>query len=106
MARPRLTQSEMYFWILRARNGPAARVPSIRLIERLLRRKLIRSKLCLTGKRRGHQISLTTTGSRVLGLWLPLPIPDRVAEGPPDPLRTRGRCLGAIVPNQRTAFLQ
>src|SRR3984893_2193446 len=49
------------------------------LIERLLRRKLIRSKLRLTGKRRGYQISLTTPGSRALGLWLSLPIPEWVA---------------------------
>src|SRR5215471_20999039 len=32
------------------------------LIERLLRRKLIRSKLCLTGKRRGQRISVTVSG--------------------------------------------
>jgi DNA-binding PadR family transcriptional regulator len=76
------------------------------LIERLLRRKLIRSKLCLTGKRRGHQISLTAAGSRALGLWLSLPIPEWVAGVPPDPLRTRVRFLGAISRNQRTAFLQ
>src|SRR5271157_5530180 len=48
------------------------------LIERLLRRRLIRSKSCLTGKRRGHQISLTTAGSRALRLWLSLPIPEWV----------------------------
>src|SRR5580704_15057131 len=76
------------------------------LIERLLRRKLIRSKLCLTGKRRGHQISLTAAGSRALRLWLALPVPEWVAGVPPDPLRTRVRFLGAIGSNQRTAFLQ
>jgi DNA-binding PadR family transcriptional regulator len=76
------------------------------LIERLLRRRLIRSKLCLTGKRRGHQISLTTAGSRALRLWLSLPIPEWVAGVPPDPLRTRVRFLGAINPNQQRAFLQ
>jgi len=76
------------------------------LIDRLLRRKLIRSKLCLTGKRRGHQISLTTAGLRALRLWLSLPIPDWVAGVPPDPLRTRVRFLGAIRASQRTAFLQ
>jgi DNA-binding PadR family transcriptional regulator len=76
------------------------------LIERLLRRKLIRSKLCLTGKRRGHQISATRAGSRALGLWLSLPIPEWVAGVPPDPLRTRVRFLGVISRNHRTAFLQ
>jgi DNA-binding PadR family transcriptional regulator len=76
------------------------------LIERLLRRKLIRSKLCLTGKRRGYQISLTTAGSRALGLWLSIPIPEWVAGVPPDPLRTRVRFLGAISPKQQRAFLQ
>jgi DNA-binding PadR family transcriptional regulator len=76
------------------------------LIERLLRRRLIRSKLCLTGKRRGHQISLTAAGSRSLRLWLSLPIPEWVAGVPPDPLRTRVRFLGAISANQQTTFLQ
>jgi DNA-binding PadR family transcriptional regulator len=76
------------------------------LIERLLGRKLIRSKLCLTGKRRGYQISLTPAGSRALGLWLSVPIPEWVAGVPPDPLRTRVRFLGAISLNQRRAFLQ
>jgi len=76
------------------------------LIERLLRRRLIRSKLCWTGKRRGYQISLTTAGLRALGLWLSLPIPEWVAGVPPDPLRTRVRFLGAISPKQQRAFLQ
>jgi DNA-binding PadR family transcriptional regulator len=40
------------------------------LIERLLRRKLIRSKVCLTGKRRGHRISITPSGSWALKQWL------------------------------------
>ena len=76
------------------------------LIERLLRRKLIRSKVCFTGKRRGHQISLTTAGSRALRLWLSLPVPEWVAGVPPDPLRTRVRFLGAIDAKQQRAFLQ
>lgn len=76
------------------------------LIERLLRGKLIRSKLCLTGKRRGHEISLTPAGSRALRSWLSLPIPEWVAGVPPDPLRTRIRFLSAISAKQRRAFLQ
>ncbi len=76
------------------------------LVERLLRRKLVRSRLCLTGKRRGHRISLTTAGSRALRLWLSLPIPEWVAGVPPDPLRTRVRFLDAISRNQQRAFLQ
>jgi DNA-binding PadR family transcriptional regulator len=76
------------------------------LIERLLRRKLIRSKLCLTGKRRGYQISLTAAGSRALRAWLSLPIPEWVAGVPPDPLRTRIRFLSAVGANQQRAFLQ
>jgi DNA-binding PadR family transcriptional regulator len=76
------------------------------LIERLLRRKLIRSRVCLTGKRRGYQISLTSAGSRALKLWFSLPIPDWVAGVPPDPLRTRVRFLGAISTKQRQAFLE
>lgn len=76
------------------------------LIERLLRRRLIRSKLCLTGRRRGHQISLTMLGSQALQQWLALPIPEWVAGVPPDPLRTRVRFLCAISANRQKAFLQ
>jgi DNA-binding PadR family transcriptional regulator len=76
------------------------------LIERLLRRKLIRSKVCLTGRRRGHQISLTTAGSRALRAWLSLPLPEWVAGVPPDPLRTRIRFLGAISANRQRVFVQ
>src|SRR5580704_18282038 len=76
------------------------------LIERLLREQLIRSKLCLTGKRRGHQISLTPAGSRTLRLWFSLPIPEWVAGVPPDPLRTRIRFLSAVGNKLRQQFLQ
>jgi len=76
------------------------------LIERLLRRKLIRSKLCLTGKRRGQRISVTAPGSRALKQWLSVAIPEWVAGVPPDPLRTRVRFLGAISDTQQRAFLQ
>ena len=76
------------------------------LIERLLRRKLIRSKPFLTGKRRGQRISLTASGSCALKQWLSVPIPDWVAGVPPDPLRTRVRFLGAISDTQQRAFLQ
>jgi DNA-binding PadR family transcriptional regulator len=76
------------------------------LVERLLRRKLIRSKLCLTGKRRGYQISLTAAGSRALRSWLSFPIPEWVAGVPPDPLRTRVRFLSAVGANHQRAFLQ
>ena len=76
------------------------------LIQRLLRRKLIRSRLCLTGKRRGQRISVTASGSRALKQWLSVPIPEWVAGVPPDPLRTRVRFLGAISNTQQQAFLQ
>lgn len=76
------------------------------LIERLSRRRLIRAEVCLTGKRRGHQISLTAAGSQALRQWLALPIPEWVAGVPPDPLRTRVRFLSAISANRRKAFLQ
>jgi DNA-binding PadR family transcriptional regulator len=76
------------------------------LIERLLRQKLIRSKVCLTGKRRGHQISITPSGSLALEQWLSVPILEWVAGVPPDPLRTRVRFLDAISPKQQRAFLQ
>jgi DNA-binding PadR family transcriptional regulator len=76
------------------------------LVERLLRRKLIRSKLCLTGKRRGQRISVTASGSRALEQWLSIPIPEWVTGVPPDPLRTRVRFLCAISDTQQQAFLQ
>ena len=76
------------------------------LIERLLRRKLIHSKVCLTGKRRGHRTSITSSGSWALKQWLSVPIPEWVAGVPPDPLRTRIRFLGAIGNKQRQQFLE
>ena len=76
------------------------------LIERLLRRRLIRSKVCLTGKRRGHRISVSPFGSCALEQWLSVPIPEWVAGVPPDPLRTRIRFLGAIGNKLRLQFLQ
>ena len=76
------------------------------LIERLLRRTLIRSKLCLTGKRRGQRISVTASGLRALEQWLSVPIPDWVAGVPPDPLRTRVRFLSALSDTQQRVFLQ
>jgi DNA-binding PadR family transcriptional regulator len=76
------------------------------LIERLLQRKLIRSTICLTGKRRGHRISITPSGSWALKRWLSVPIPEWVAGVPPDPLRTRIRFLGAIDNKLRLQFLQ
>ena len=76
------------------------------LIERLLRRKLVRSKVCLTGKRRGHRISVAPSGSRALRQWLSVPIPEWVAGVPPDPLRTRIRFLGAIGNKLRQQFLK
>jgi DNA-binding PadR family transcriptional regulator len=76
------------------------------LIERLLRRKVIRSKVCLTGKRRGHRISISSSGSRALKQWLSVPVPEWVAGVPPDPLRTRIRFLGAIGNKLRQQFLE
>jgi DNA-binding PadR family transcriptional regulator len=75
------------------------------LIERLLRRKLIHSKVCLTGKRRGYRISVTDSGLWAVKQWLSVPIPEWVAGVPPDPLRTRVRFLEAVGNNQREAFL-
>jgi len=76
------------------------------LIGRLLRRKLIRSTLCLTGKRRGQRISVTAPGSHALKQWLSVPIPEWVAGVPPDPLRTRVRFLSAISDTQQRVFVQ
>lgn len=75
------------------------------LIERLLRRKLIHSKVCLTGKRRGYRISVTDSGSRALKQWFSVPIPEWAAGVPPDPLRTRVRFLEVLSNNQREVFL-
>ena len=66
------------------------------LVERLLRRRLIHSQVFLNGRRRGHRISVTASGSRALEQWLSVPVPDWVAGVTPDPLRTRIRFLGTI----------
>jgi len=76
------------------------------LIERLKRRKLIRTEVFRTGKRRGNRVLLTRAGSRAVRHWLSLPVPAWVAGVPPDPLRTRIRFLGVLNPRQRRAFLQ
>jgi DNA-binding PadR family transcriptional regulator len=76
------------------------------LMQRLLCRKLIRSKSCLTGKRRANRISLTASGSWTLKQWLNVRIPDWVAGVPPDPLRTRFRFFGVVGGKQLRRFLQ
>jgi DNA-binding PadR family transcriptional regulator len=76
------------------------------LIKRLLRRKFVRSKTCLRGKRRGYNISLTAAGARALQDWFAIPIPEWVTGVPPDPLRTRIGFLNTISPGQQIAFIQ
>jgi len=76
------------------------------LVERLKRRKLIRTKVFRTGKRRGNMILLTSAGSQAVRRWLSLPVPEWVAGVPPDPLRTRVRFLDVLNARQRRAFFQ
>ncbi len=76
------------------------------LVERLERRRLIRSSVHSTGFRKGRLFSLTPAGRRALERWLDSVIPDWVAGVPPDPLRTRIRFLGALPAAKQTAFLK
>jgi DNA-binding PadR family transcriptional regulator len=76
------------------------------LVERLLRRGLIRAKSCYTGDREGRRISLTPAGRRAFHRWLSVPMPHWVAGVPPDPLRTRVRFLGALPTAVQKAFVK
>jgi DNA-binding PadR family transcriptional regulator len=75
------------------------------LIERLLRRKLVRSRYQLVGKRRRSVITIATGGVDALVKWYSLPIPECVVGVPPDPLRTRVRFLEATLPSKRRLFI-
>jgi DNA-binding PadR family transcriptional regulator len=66
------------------------------LVERLERRKLIRSAARSTGRRESKLFTLTAAGSRAIEDWLEPNVPDWVAGVPPDPLRTRIRFLGVL----------
>jgi DNA-binding PadR family transcriptional regulator len=76
------------------------------LVERLLRRGLIRAKSHYTGDREGRRISLTPVGLRAFHRWLSAPMPEWVAGIPPDPLRTRVRFLGALPTVAQKAFVK
>jgi DNA-binding PadR family transcriptional regulator len=76
------------------------------LVERLLRRGLIRAKSYYTGDREGRRISLTPAGLRAFHHWLSVPMPQWVAGIPPDPLRTRVRFLGALPKAAQKAFVK
>ncbi|HEY6970103.1 MAG TPA: PadR family transcriptional regulator [Candidatus Angelobacter sp.] len=75
------------------------------LMERLRRRRLIRSEHFRTGKRHGKKIWLTAAGARALKRWLATPVPNWVAGVPPDPLRTRVRFLAACSRRMQRDFL-
>ena len=76
------------------------------LVERLERRKLIRSTVHSTGRRESHLLSVTPAGIRAVERWLEPAIPDWVWGVPADPLRTRIRFLGALPPAKQRAFLK
>ncbi|HYL78109.1 MAG TPA: PadR family transcriptional regulator [Bryobacteraceae bacterium] len=76
------------------------------LVERLKKRKLIRSTAHSTGRRQGRLLAVTPAGIRAVETWLEPVIPDWVAGVPADPLRTRIRFLGALPPMKQKAFLK
>ena len=76
------------------------------LLERLERRKLVRSKAHATGRRKGRLFSLTSSGNSAFRAWLGPPLPDSITGVPPDPLRTRVNFLGALTAGQRREFLR
>jgi len=76
------------------------------LVERLEKRKLIRSAAHSTGRRKGRLLSVTPSGIRAVKRWLEPSVPDWVAGVPPDPLRTRIRFLGAFPSGLQKAFLK
>jgi len=76
------------------------------LVERLERRRLIRSTKYSTGRREGRLLSLTAAGSRAVRRWLRPDLQDWVMGVPPDPLRTRVEFLGTLPPQEQRDFLQ
>jgi DNA-binding PadR family transcriptional regulator len=76
------------------------------LVDRLLRRKLIRATTRSTGRREGKLLTITPSGIRAVEEWLQPEMPDWVAGVPPDPLRTRIRFLDALPPAKQKAFLK
>lgn len=76
------------------------------LLERLERRKLVRSKAHATGQRQGTLFSLTAAGTSAFRAWLGPPVPEWVIGIPPDPLRTRVNFLGALPAVKRAKLLR
>jgi len=75
------------------------------LVERLERRRLIRSVMHSTGRRAGRLVSLTPLGRRAVNRWLEPKLLPWVTGVPPDPLRTRIRFLDAVPAARQRAFL-
>jgi DNA-binding PadR family transcriptional regulator len=76
------------------------------LVDRLIRRKLIRATAHSTGLRAGKLLTITPAGRRAVEEWLQPAQPNWVAGVPPDPLRTRIRFLASLQPAKQKAFLQ
>jgi DNA-binding PadR family transcriptional regulator len=75
------------------------------VVERLQRRKLLRSSAQSQGKRASRAYTVTEEGRRTLVTWLRPPLPDEAVAVHFDAIRTRTFFLGALTPKQRERFL-
>lgn len=75
------------------------------LIERLEKRKLIRSSRHAEGRRLSKRYELTATGLSKLRAWTGPPLTRELLGVPADPLRTRVRFLEVLSDREQAAFL-
>ena len=75
-------------------------------LERLERRKLVRSRASGTGRRRSRTLSVTTLGKSALRSWILSTLSLWEVGTPLDPLRIRIGFFGVLTPARRIRFLQ
>jgi DNA-binding PadR family transcriptional regulator len=76
------------------------------LVQRLEKRRLIRSEAHSTGRRRARKYALTAVGQRALRAWIGPPLPLSALSLPIDAMRTRIWYLGALSERERTALIK
>jgi len=75
------------------------------LVERLQRKKLLRSSAQRQGRRPSRAFSVTEEGRRTLVEWLRPPLPEEAVAVHFDAIRTRTFFLAALTSKQRERFL-
>lgn len=76
------------------------------LLARLLKRRLVSSRVAPRGERNAWLYAITPSGRERFLEWLQPPFDADVVSVPPDPLRTRVHFLGVLSPRQRAEMLR